>query len=52
MFIKKNKIENLFINGGGKVNIDDLIKLDHLKFIFDNTTKDFLFKINGVFTKI
>ena len=47
-FIKNNKIEHLFIKKGGNVNINNLIKCENLKFVFDNTTKIFLFRIKGI----
>ena len=47
-FIKNNKIEHLFIKKGGNVNVNNLIKCDNLKFVFDDTTKIFLFRIKGI----
>ena len=47
-FVKNNKIECLFIKRGGKVNFNDLINCEGLKFVFDNSSKTFLFKINGI----
>ena len=38
-FIKRNKIEYLFILNGGNVNFDDLEKCNDLKFIFDKNSK-------------
>ena len=51
-FIKKNKIEYLFIRKGGEVKLDELIKCNDLKFVFDNTTKLFLFRNNGILERI
>ena len=38
-FVKKNKVEYLFILGGGNPNFDELKKCDDLKFVFDKTNK-------------
>ena len=46
-FIKKNKIDNLFIKKGGKVNFEELIKCENINFIFDNSTKSFYYRVNG-----
>ena len=43
-FIIRNKIEYLFILKGGKVNLEELIKCDYLKFVFDDSKKKFLFR--------
>ena len=43
-FIKRNKIEYLFILNGGNVNFDELKECDELKFVFDNNTKNFLYR--------
>lgn len=47
-FIKNNKIEYLFIKKGGNVNIKNFIKCENLQFVFDNSSKIFLFKKNGI----
>ena len=46
-FIKNNKIEYLFIQKGSNININNFVNCENLKFLFDNSTKTFLFKING-----
>ena len=53
-FIKRNKVEYLFILGGGNVNFDDLKKCEELKFVFDKTTKSFLYrnKENNILEKL
>ena len=43
-FIKKYKIENLFILHGGKYNIDDFKECNDLKFVYDNCNKCFLYR--------
>ena len=43
-FIKKNKIEYLFILHGGKYNIDDFKECNDLKFVYDNDSKCFLYR--------
>ena len=48
-FVKNNKIEYLFIKKGGEINFNSLINCEKLKFIFDYSSKTFLFKINGIF---
>ena len=50
-FIKQNKIEYLFIQKGCNVNIYDFINCENLKFAFDNSTKTFLYRINGTLKK-
>ena len=53
-FVKRNKVEYLFILGGGNPNFDELKKCDDLKFVFDKTNKEFLFrnKENNILEKI
>ena len=51
-FITKNKIENLFIKGGGNIDLNELIKCENIQFIFDNSSKKFCYKINGAFVNI
>ena len=51
-FIKNNEIEYLFIINGGNVNIDKLMKCKHLKFVFDNVSKIFLYKNKDILEKI
>jgi hypothetical protein len=46
-FIQNINIEYLFIRKGGEIDKNQLIKCENLKFIFNNTTKSFLFRING-----
>ena len=43
-FVKKNKIEYLFIKNGGNIELDKLKECNDLKFVFDNLTKKFMFK--------
>ena len=43
-FIKRNKIEYLFIQKGGHVNLEELMKCNYLKVVFDNSTKKFLYR--------
>ena len=47
-FIKNNKIEYLFIQKGSNIDINNFVNCENLKFVFDNSTKIFLFKINGI----
>lgn len=47
-FVSKNKIECLFIKKGGDLNLNDLFNCENLKFVFDNSNKNFLFRINGI----
>ena len=47
-FVSKNKIECLFIKKGGDLNLNDLFNCENLKFVFDNSNKKFLFRINGI----
>ena len=47
-FVSKNKIECLFIKKGGNINLNNLFNCENLKFIFDNSSKTFLFRINGI----
>ena len=47
-FIKNNKIEYLFIQKGCDVNIKNFVNCESLKFVFDNSSKIFLFKLNGI----
>ena len=42
--IKRNKIEYLFILNGENINFNELKKCNDLKFVFDKTTKTFLFR--------
>ena len=42
--IKRNKIEYLFILNGCNVNLNELKNCNDLKFVFDKTTKIFLFR--------
>jgi hypothetical protein len=51
-FIKKNKIEYLFLRNGGNVNVDILKDCNNLKFVFDNCSKLFLFRNNEILEKI
>ena len=53
-FVRRNKIEYLFILNGGIVNFDELKKCDELKFVFDKASKSFLFrnKENNVLDRI
>ena len=51
-FIKKNKIEYLTIQNGGEAYLNHLVKFKHIKFIFDNLSKIFLFRNNGDLEKI
>ena len=47
-FVKNNEIEFLFIKKGREVNLNNLVNCENLKFLFDNSSKTFLFKINGI----
>ena len=51
-FIKKNKIEYLFLRNGGNVNLDILKDCNNLKFVFDNCSKLFLYRNNEILEKI
>ena len=51
-YIKRNKIEYLFIKSGGEKFIEELSKCNHLKFILDKSSKIFLYKKNGEFERI
>ena len=43
-FVKRNKVEYLFILHGGNINFDELKKCQDLKFVFDKYSKEFYFK--------
>ena len=43
-FVKKNKIEYLFILNGGNVNCEEFKECEELKFVFDKNTKTFLLR--------
>ena len=43
-FVKRNKIEYLFILNDNYVNIDELKKIDELKFVFCKSSKIFLYR--------
>ena len=53
-FIKRNKIEYLFILNGGSVNFEELKKCKDLKFVFDKLEKNFYYlnKENNILDKI
>ena len=49
-FVKEYKIEYLFMKQGCNFNLNNLTKdsYDNLKFVFDNSTKTILFRMNGI----
>ena len=53
-FIKRNKIEYLFILGESQVDLNEFEKCDELKFVYDNTSKIFLYrnKENNILEKL
>ena len=51
-FIKKNKIEYLTIKSGGEAYLNLLVKFNHIKFIFDKSSKIFLYRNNGILERI
>ena len=51
-FVKNNEIEYLLILNGGNINLNELMKCKHLKFVYDNNSKMFLYKNKDILEKI